>query len=1019
MNLRRQLSSVLSKQPGQVVALCGEVGLGKTFALESLLHTAPCNYLYLPASPSELDIIQALQTLAPSLQKHCSQTPAEIIAKQLTTLAPFVLVVENLHELSAEGLEFMGQLASLIPRLRGVGLFVTSRSEVSSPFKCYWLEPLNHQEVAALLEGQAKNKLPEEGLEWVFAKTRGNPLFTLEFWRYLSQQGYFWSDGSRWHWRTAPKDFMPPTVRALLHEWVSQVAKDEVSKRVLEVRALLPEQISENIWAEVVGLEPLAFSNIQKDLENAGLLREDKLVHPLVTQVLQEDIGAKERTFYAERALIALEKAGLEPSAEIIISANLEKSRTLQIYERLAEVAKAKNDLARAGHWLALASDQSSGEVKLSLALEAAQLLRHSDVSHALELAQKVAHTPPHQIEAVYLCAELWVMQGNTPEAETVLNLLRPTERTTQRWWETLIRLHYSSQANYAEVLRLWESRPEFHVSASPETVVYICAVLGQRGQFKEAFAFSQPLLEQTTLEPYLRCRLLEMQATFYHLQGQSYEAVSQNAAAIAIARTLNRPDYLAHLLRKEGIYAENQGRFSYTIACYREALQLLSEHGSPLDRASLESILASSLADQGEYEEAENLLLKALAVLEQGDNKLLHCDCRVGLALLYLDWQPRYAKVMALRHATLALELARQLGNQQMLHSSLTTLALAEAFSGNGQKATELAHQSFNEKYTASSAIRIARSLYALGMALEAKGEQTEAIAKLSEAVQRHHELGLTATAHRFGLELDRMTANAIKASERRDWFESQNLLGGIKIALCYFPVDVCAEPLPSLPRLCLLGPALLETGGKTTPYKGRKRLELLTYLLETRIVGKSEATFLELTDALYQGSDELGAKAILKQLVYLLRNQLGPQSIHSTASGYALGDLETDVEVFLTTRDGGLVRGTYLDGVCESWYPEVREQLLDTLKQRVLENLEINPNEALRLGEVWQCMEPYDSRALALSLRVLQRLGDKRKLERLYEQGVKRFKEVDETLPATFETFLEIFDQGLTRAR
>ncbi len=1031
LHLRRHLNTVLSKRPGQVVGLAGEAGVGKTFVLETLLGETPCKSLCVQPKLTNDELIKALPTgkfplWVVSQLEHLAknetlsvQTSSEVLAAMLSALAPFVLVFEDLHDVSAERLELVMQLAQKVPRLRGVGLFVTSRAEVPTPFKSYWLERLDSSEITALLEAQSKTKLPEEGLEWVFARSQGNPLFALEFWRYLSQQGYFWSDGSRWHWRVPAKDFLPPSIKAMIFEWVNRF--DDSTKRVLEVRALLPEGVHESVWAEIAGLEPATLAELQQRWEQTGILRSGELTHLLIAQVIHENIRPKLRSVYAERTLVALDAAGLEPSATLLTYAHLDKCKSLQIYERLATNAKNKNDLPRAGHWLALAAEQSSGQRQIHLALEAAQLLRHSDLSRALQLAQLAAHAPPHDPEALYLCAELWVEQGNTPEAETLLDLLHPHERSTQRWWETLIRLHYTTHANYAEVMQLWELHPEFHASASSETVVYVCAVLGQRGEFDKAFALSQRLLGQTDLEPFLRCRLLEMEATFHHLQGHSLEAANQNAAAIMLARTLHRPAYLAHLLRKEGICAENQGRFAYMLACYREALQLLNEHGSPLDKASLESLLASALADQGEYEEAENLSLAALSVLEQSDNKLLHCDACVGLALLYLDWQPRYAKTMALRYATLALELAQQLRNQQMLHSSLITLALAEAYAGNGERALELARKSFSEQYTASSEIRKARSLYALGMALEACGEKNEAITKLSECVQLHCELGLTDSAHRFGLELDRITANAHTALERRAWFEAQGLLGGATIASHYFPEQICAEVASSTPapRLCLLGPALLETGEKTAPYRGRKRLEILTYLLETRVMGKPEATVLELLDALYPDNDETAAKAILKQQVYLLRNQLGSQVIQSTASGYALGSLETDVEHFLQTGNSALFRGAYPDGLAEGWYPEVREQLLDKLQQCVLKNLETNPSEALRLSELWQRMEPYDPQALTLSLRTLRMLGNERKLERLYEQGVKRFKEVEETLPATFEEFFGIFDQGLTRAK
>lgn len=1012
--LRRQLSAVLSRQAGQVVGVCGEVGSGKTFVIESLLKNAPCKHLHVSAFLSELDIIQSLPNFKPSQKQleHLNQSARlEILAKQLSTLAPFVLVLENIHELSAERLEFINQLATLVPKLRGVGLFVTSRTEVPSPFKCYWLEPLTYQDVAALLETQAKNNLPREGLEWVFAKSQGNPLFALEFWRYLSQQGYFWSDGSRWRWRVAPKDFVPPTVRAVLHEWVKAVAKDDVSKRVLEIRALLPDSLNEKVWMEVAGLEPPLFSNIQKRLENMGLVREGKFAHPLVTQIIQEDIGVKERTLYAGRALVALEKAGLEPSATLIANANLEKCKTLQIYERLAEAAKTQNELARAGHWLALAAEHCQGEKQFQLALEAATLLRHTDLARATQMAQLASSSPPHDEEAIFLCAELWLTQGDTEHTETALNLLPLEGRLGQRWWETMIRLHYTAHANYEEVLRLWQSRPDLQETAYPEIVLFIATILGQSGGFAEAYALATPLLNRSDLGPYLRCRVLSLHGVLKFLEGDFATSEAYDLQAIALAKTLERPAYLAQLLRNYAIDAESLNNYTRATQHYREALLLYREHSLPLDFAFTQALLAQTLGDLGKYEEAENLLLESQGILERSDNTLYQCQCQASLAVLYLEWQPPYGGPLALKHAYATLSIARTLDHQEMIQAGLIYSAQAEALFGSSQKALELGQEAIQEHVTGASSVRKAWGALAWGLALEAHGKSEEAKQVLSQASQQLEQDNMHKMAQRYGLEADRLTQNIESARARYQWFNEQGLHGGANVALRYFPgletTNLTIQVESVAPRLDVLGPTQLEKDGECHVYRGRKRLELLTYLLETRISGRAEASLLELMDALYPEVGEAESKAVIKQLVYLLRHQLGSEAITSTPNGYALGKLRSDVEAFLESPDTALWRGAYLAGL-ENWYPEVREVLLQRLEQKVSELVTTNPKEAARVGKFWLEMEPYDLQPVRLLLQAYEASGEPKVAEKLYRESCKRMQEVGETLPLSRQAFL-----------
>jgi tetratricopeptide (TPR) repeat protein len=1006
--LRRHLSSVLSKQAGQTVALCGHLGSGKTFTLESLLKNAPCKHLHLSASLSEIEIIESLPNFK---SLHDPRTPRGTLAKQLAALAPFVLVLENLHELCTERLEFVKQLASLIPKLRGVGLFVTSRSEVPSPFKHYWLEPLNYQEVTTLLEGRANGNLPHEGLEWVFAKSKGNPLFALEFWRYLRQGGYFWSDGSHWHWRVAPEDFVPPTVRAILQEWLIQVAKDETVKQVLEVRALLPESVCKNVWMQGAGLGPHTFCHAHYHLENAGLLGKGECVHPLVAQIIQENMPAKERSLYAERALTALEKAGLEPSATLIASANLEKNQSLELYKRLANAAKTNNDSARAGHWLALAAEGSQGIEQFQFALEAAHLLRYTDVATATHVAQLAASLPPHDEEAVFLCAELWMTQGETQRAEAALQLLPSEKRLGQRWWETMIRLYYTGHVNCDETLRLWRSRPDLQKTAYPEITLFVATILGQSGRFTEAHALANPLLSCDDLEPFLRCRILGLHGILAYLQGDFTTSEFYELQAITLARTLNRPAYLAQLLRNYAIDAESFNNYTLAATHYREALTIYREQELTLEVAFTQTLLAQTLSDLGDYQEAETLLLESQRILERSDNTLYQCQCHGSLAALYLEWQPPYGGTLALKHANATLSLAQKVNHQEMIQAGFMYCARAEAWCGNAQKALELGHAAIQEQVTGPSSVRQAWGALAWGLALEVDGKREEAVQVIAEASQQLFNDKMDKLAQRYGLEVDRLTQNLGRARERHAWFKEQGLQGGAKVALRYFPSLEAAESTPGVekvsPRLDVLGPAQLEKDGKCLPYRGRKRLELLTFLLETRMAGRAEATLLNIMDALYPDTGEAESKAVIKQLVYLLRNQLGGEAIVSTPNGYALGNLQSDAERFLETHDMTLWRGAYLSGL-ENWYPEVREILLQHLEQEVLKLLTTHPKEAARLARLWLEMEPYDLQPLRLLLQACETSGEVKVAEKLYQESRKRMLEVGETLPGSRAEFL-----------
>jgi hypothetical protein len=294
-----------------------------------------------------------------------------------------------------------------------------------------------------------------------------------------------------------------------------------------------------------------------------------------------------------------------------------------------------------------------------------------------------------------------------------------------------------------------------------------------------------------------------------------------------------------------------------------------------------------------------------------------------------------------------------------------------------------------------------------ALGIAADAAGAPGEGRAALQEAVRVFEDIGMTFMAQRAGLELDRMSGDAVQAERRRAWFALRGLGGGVAIADRYFPSRGGQPPAEPRVMLRVLGPVTLEKGGKAIPYRGRKRSEILAYLLEVRLAGRGGASLLELADAIYPGVPEPEARATIKQQVYLIRSSLGSDSILSTGNGYALGTLATDAEDFLRGGDGSLWRGAYLDGLGEGWHAGVRDALLLGLTARVESLIERAPAEAARLALLLCRMEPYSLPALGLAVAALLASGDERVAAQAYAEARVRLLEVGERLPESVADF------------
>ena len=208
---------------------------------------------------------------------------------------------------------------------------------------------------------------------------------------------------------------------------------------------------------------------------------------------------------------------------------------------------------------------------------------------------------------------------------------------------------------------------------------------------------------------------------------------------------------------------------------------------------------------------------------------------------------------------------------------------------------------------------------------------------------------------------------------------------------------------------RLEVLGPVRL-TNGELKPIKGRKRQALLAYLLEARIANRPDVGKIELIDELYPEIEETRALNALRVEVHDIRSNLNPNVIETTSGGYKLGEISSDAELFLETRDTRLWRAAYLEGMGFEREDDTSYQLLmSTLHQCALEMLGTQPLEAVRVMRFLMAMEPYDLEFLKTKSRALRAANNHRALGRAYEKARVRLREVGEHLPETWQVFLD----------
>ena len=1036
-SIAKRLNVVVSNRAGMALGIWGEPGVGKTFTVQAVLREMPCRSLNLHATVSAATLLRALvrPKHLPDWASHQiellergdhleAKALADLLAAWLAALAPFVLCIEDLHEVAPDRLELWTTLAVAVGRTRGVGLIVTGRTPPPSPFMPLHLEPLPVLEARGLLESESASPLPPEAITWIETHARGNPLFTLEYFRHLTRMGFLWSDGRRWRWREPDGETMPNSVEAVIGHHLRAVGRDAETRLALAVKAMLPFEADNQLWLNVSGLEQKALRVIQDGLERSGIFEAGQFVHPLFREAMRANVLPQERQAIARRAITVLQERDPITAADFLDDANLNAEQTHDLLARASSAARESGDVRLTARLLMRLAECRPQAERLQTMLEAARLTQRTNPNEALQMAQMALRLDARHLEAILLTAELLASVSRGDEAERLLerHVQMPGDSDSslnaERIFETRIRVKHLHHDD-AGVLNLWHEHTAQHPDERPNIgMAVIARAYLQCWRLEEAESVIVQALQTEQITNLQQAELRYIRAIIPYYSGQYANA---EIGFTALLETLDQLDdgsprfseMRAGTCQLRAYMRNVLGRPQGALEDITAALAVSANLGNAGYYAHVQSELGLYLLETGDYPRAEDTLLEARATLERVGNALYLSVLERISARLYLEWAPPHGSALSLKHARAALQHIEALGRPAMYaDGALFIAAWAEAVHGRADEALALSAELEALAQRFGQVAVTTGAAWVRGLALERLGHNTEARNALQTALTTAIPMQLGPTLERMALELDRLNDDAISAQQRSERFRSNGADGALHVAQRYFPQlqhnqhdhlehDHQRPTTPNVVLLEVLGPTQVTAAGISLSYRTRKGKEFLAMLCEARLAGRPEVSDLNVFESLYPELTEDHAGSALKQLVYRLRNALGGSTVLRSNNGYMLGAVETDAEQFLRTHDTRLWRGPYMSDLGEDWPSSARDALHFELRKRALELLPEHPAETARLGCILLEVDPYDAEVLRWTMQAFRDGGNNAEANRLLASAKQHFAELGERLP------------------
>ena len=541
-----------------------------------------------------------------------------------------VLVMDDLQYMDAASVEACAYMFSqFVPTPPGVPcqLYAYRQGELSPEAEAsldrlveaglavrIFLKPLQSTEVEALLASLDLPDLsPVHLAPALFRHAGGNPFFILETLRALWELG---------EWPEKPSRFpAPPQARELIAHRLANLSS--AALRLAQVAAILGEDLSLELAANVLGSTPLELAAPWAELEAACVLRQGRFAHDLLLETVLEGIAPPVQAYLHRQIAPWLEQAGAHP----------------------ARVAQ---------HWLEAGKGEVAARFWLVAARDYQARALYTEARAMLEKVFSYGQEEATRIEAQLLLADIYREERRYREAEALLKNLLGNPLPLRVRVEALRVRTYLSIGDHP---RAAEHACEAYLLAQKlgdEELIHLtrtayAAALWGLGRADEAIDLLEPELAHGRPDSRHRIRILAYLGALYAHRGRFAEAyplleeahrlaLGQDpywqvlVAAFLVGADVERGEPLAH--RELAQAARALGPFDvseYLVLALarayleaqepRLALELLAERpGEHLGRAYACLGLAytcQALLALGRGEAARQALAEALAVAE------------------------------------------------------------------------------------------------------------------------------------------------------------------------------------------------------------------------------------------------------------------------------------------------------------------------------------------------------------------------------------------------------------------
>ncbi|GGL13622.1 AAA family ATPase [Deinococcus radiotolerans] len=952
----------------ELVLLEGAAGLGKSHLLRDLARAAAVDtgtVLIVRSDPlrevlqGQLGLLESRDAALiaagrPFLPEHpwpnvvgrpSREAPDVVIARALsdtvTTAAPLLLLLEDVHRYSGQAQAFVQALWSrLLLGARPALLVLTTRplpehpaaqdlqravehtSQMirGAPCRREVLCPTDRAGIEALAESHLAGHVPEPLTAWLLDRTGGHPLTILEVLRLLWDVGALRRGASGWKFTPPPEGAVPTALTAAILSRLQSVPAASGPGRLLAALAVL-DTADERTWQAVAQVNAEVFHAAAAWLQHRDFVRlapgggapTYTWGHPLYGPLMQADLPWPEVTELHRRAAGL---AHLEAVARARHARRAETPDAAQLTRQAVHAAAARgahSDVIQEARAL-LAAEPGDPDVTAALirALSFSGALQ--EVLDLTDTLAPAAWTPRLYAARAQALMELGQLAAAQAFARDALTRVPPATLEEELLEDVLFRaMIHDGQLDEAE-----------------RGLTQALASLGEGRVGRHMLLLELTALARHRRGDYAGTLRLAREAVHVGQAGQLFESLDPRDA-------------------EQGFWALNSaGGSAIHFALWDEAAahltaarELVVRHAMTSRLMLVEGNLAYIHLMRGEYPEAEASSWTQLRRAEQSGNARVHGALMWNVGICRL-WRGDPAQALTLMQRS--AELWPSVGS-----ANATDFAEALAFQGRLDEARQMLGETDHDYYCEhpSSRARVhlllgepdaalretertrpedgagtcARSALVRAQAYLMTGDEGAAERALDDART------LAAAGHLISVQAELQLTDAVlqrragRDSAQRVWADGQRSLlatdgrGHLQFVRTLFPAETAAlSAVPDAPppaaRLRLFGPLHLEQAGSVRPWKARKVKELLAHLVCAHY-GEGSGTLSRdaLMLALWPDADQRSAEYNFQKTLTRLRDTLqGAALITRDPQGrYGLQAVHADVDDFLAALHAG----------------------------------------------------------------------------------------------------------------